>query len=95
MEQNIRTQTREPSPSEDRNTTDPLTAAYMALADMQNIEDIQDYARAWAELSEIAALEDRPALAAMCASRAAFYGREPAGEYVRMIDGAFAELIPA
>lgn len=72
---------------------DPILELYYGLALMQNIEDMQDYALAWADLSEIALLNDRPYLAAMCRSRAEWYGAQPTGEYIRVIDGSFSELI--
>lgn len=70
-----------------------MTAAYLALANMQNIDDIRDYALAWADLADIAQDNQRPALAAMCRSRAEFYGSQDTGEYIRLFDGSFSELI--
>ena len=76
--------------------TDPLTDAYYSLAFMQNIDNIKDYALAWDELACMALLEGRPALAGMCTSRAAYYyevAEAQSGEYIRLIEGSFAELI--
>lgn len=77
--------------------TDEITALYYGLSNMQNIDDIADYALAWDELACMALLEGRPALAGMCTSRAAFYyeaAEAQSGEYIRLTDGSFSELIP-
>lgn len=76
--------------------TDELTALYFGLSNLQNIDDIADYALAWDELACMALLAERLALAGMCTSRAAFYheaAEAQSGEYIRLIDGSFAELI--
>ncbi len=73
---------------------DALMDAYHALATIQNIEDMQDYALAWSDLSDMARLEGRPALAAMCLSRAEYYSAQLPGEYVRLVAGSLAELVP-
>lgn len=76
---------------------DKLSIAYMELCNMQNIDDLANYARAWLELAQMADAEGRPALAAMCISRGDYYSQvaaEQDGEYIRLLELPFAELIP-
>ncbi len=71
---------------------DELMQRYYELSMLQNI-NIARYAFAWRTLAEDAAKADRPALASMCASRADFYGKQAGGEYIRLIETPFSELI--
>lgn len=73
---------------------DALLDRYNELAFVQNIPDVQAYGNEWKLLGEMCEAENRPALAAMCFSRASWYLGQPVGEYVRLTDGPFSELIP-
>lgn len=72
---------------------DVLLDRYNKLAFMQNIPDMQAYAADWHMLGDEAIKQDRPALAGMAYARASHYGQLAGGEYVRLIDQPFAELI--
>ena len=74
---------------------DPLMDAYLELGMTQVIPSIADYARAWRDLGDLFAINGRPSSAANCYSRAAFYERETEGEYIRLIEGSFSELLEA
>lgn len=74
------------------NTTDTLMQRYLELSMMQNI-NIARYAFQWRTLAEDCIKANRPETAAMCASRADFYGKQAPGEYVRLIETPLSELI--
>lgn len=73
---------------------DALMDRYNELAFTQEIPDIKLYADSWMELGRQADEQGRIALAEMCFSRGRFYGRQAGGEYIRLIEGSFSELIP-
>ncbi len=73
---------------------DALMLCYYELANMQNIDDIKDYAMAWKELGSMFEADGRPAMADACYGRSLQYRPEPAGEYIRIIELPFSELIP-
>lgn len=72
---------------------DALLDRYNELAFTQNIPDIQGYADDWQALAVECKIHGRPALAGMAQARADFYRVQAEGEYVRLIDGSFSELI--
>lgn len=71
-----------------------IMGRYHQLADRQNIEDVKAYGSEWAALALDFDNSDRPYMAALCYARAEYYGVQPLGEYVRVVDGSFSELIP-
>lgn len=72
---------------------DALTRRYNELAFAQNIPDIRGYANEWQALAVECVIGGRPALAGMCQGRADFYKVQADGEYVRLLEGSFSELI--
>ena len=72
---------------------DELTARYLDLSDIQSIPNVARYAFEWKMLADDADANGRPSLAAMCHARAAHYGKLVGGEYLRLIDLPFSELI--
>ena len=72
--------------------TDNLMDRYLELAEMQNI-DSAEYAVEWHKLAADAEGGARPALAEMCRQRGDHYAAQDYGEYIRLIEGSFSELI--
>lgn len=72
---------------------DPLLEQYNALAFTQNIPDMEIYASDWHALGDECIKQGRPALAGMCYARSYYYGQIGKGEYVRLLEQPFAELI--
>lgn len=70
-----------------------LMEIYYELSFTQIIPDIREYSDAWLSLSEMFAAEDMPAMSESCRKRGEFYAREIDGEYIRLLDGSFSELI--
>jgi hypothetical protein len=64
----------------------------MELSFLQNIPDMAIYAAAWNCLATDYRFIGAPANAEYCQSRADHYGKF-AGEYVRLIEQPFAELV--
>ena len=73
---------------------DELMERYHVLALTQNIPNIARYAMEWDMLAADARAQGREASAAAWQSRADFYKQQAGGEYIRLIDGSFSELIP-
>ena len=73
---------------------DPLTARYYELAMAQIIPDVASYAIEWMKLAADAEAYSRFSLAGMCRSRGDFYAQQDYGEYIRLIEGSFSELLP-
>jgi len=73
--------------------TDTLTARYIELSMTQIIPDIALYAIEWMKLAADAEAQGRFSLAGMCRSRGDFYAHQDYGEYIRLIEGSFSELL--
>jgi hypothetical protein len=76
---------------------DPLFDRKLALSMLQNIPDMGKYAQAWADLAAEFEMIGFWSNASYCKSRALHYAAVAAitpGEYVRLVDGSFSELIP-
>lgn len=73
--------------------TDELMERYNRLAFQQEIPNVARYAFEWKILGEDCDIAGRPALASMCHSRANFYGEQAGGEYLRLIELPFSELL--
>jgi hypothetical protein len=78
-----------------RGFTDELMDRYYELSFQTGIEDSKAHGTEWAELSYDFDKNGRPSMAAMCVSRAQYWGVQPLGAYVRELAGSFSELIPA
>jgi hypothetical protein len=72
---------------------DELMNRYMTLANTQHIENIARYAFEWDTLAADARAKGQLSRASAWQSRADFYKAQAGGEYVRLIDGSFSELI--
>ena len=72
---------------------DNLMTRYYELTQTQTIPNIVRYAFAWRVLAEDFEMDKRVAMSEMCHARARFYGRQAGGEYIRLIDMPFSELI--
>lgn len=75
------------------NELDELMERYYVLASTKNIQNIARYAFEWKLLAEDAEKAGRPACAESWGKRAAFYASQAGGEYLRIIEGSFCELI--
>jgi hypothetical protein len=73
--------------------TDELLERYNGLAFQQEIPNVARYSFEWKTLGDDCDKAGRPALAAMCHSRARFYGEQAGGEYLRYIELPFSELL--
>lgn len=73
--------------------TDELMERYNELAFTQHIPNIARYAFEWKTLGDDCDKAGRVTLAGMCHSRADYYGKEAGGEYLRLIELPFSELI--
>ena len=73
--------------------TDALMERYNGLAFQQEIPNIARYAFEWKTLGDDCDIAGRPALAQMCHSRAKLYGEQAGGEYIRLIETPFSELV--
>lgn len=71
---------------------DHLLDRYNELVFMQNI-DMKSYAADWHALGDEAIKANRPALAGMAYARAFHYGQLAGGEYIKLIEQPFAELV--
>jgi hypothetical protein len=71
---------------------DALLSEYTRLCKMQNITDMQAYAMDWRKLMASAQVAGMRNLARNARSRWLHY-RQMSGEYVRLFDLPFAELI--
>lgn len=72
---------------------DELIDRYNALAFMQEIPSLREYAQAWHNLANDAESQNRPALAGMARARGEFYQKQAEGQYIRLLEGNFSELI--
>lgn len=75
------------SPHED------LIERRMVLSQMQTIPDMRAYASAWLQLADDFQVCGLLSNAAMCKAKGDYYAEFAGGEYIRLIDGSFAELI--
>jgi len=66
---------------------------YYILANMQNIENMARYSFEWTVLADDFAVCGRPAMAGMCYARAKQYGELAGGEFIRLFEMPFSELI--
>jgi hypothetical protein len=76
---------------------DPLFDRKLALSMVQNIPDLGKYAQAWADLAADFEMIGFESNAEYCRARAAHYAEMAAvtpGEYVKLVDGSMAEMIP-
>jgi hypothetical protein len=74
--------------------SDLIMDRYAELSTMSVINDMAEYAKDWQRLAIQANIDGRPATAQTCTSRAAHYWKLTGGEYIRLIEGCLAELIP-
>ena len=74
--------------------TDPIMDEYFRLSLMSEIPDIYEHAKEWQRLAMRCDIEDRPARAETCRVNAKRYCEMIGGEYIRLVEGCFAELIP-
>jgi hypothetical protein len=74
---------------------DPIMKRYTELSSLNIIPDMGEYAKDWMRLALEADAAGRPATAEACKSRAMHYNTLAGGEYVRLVEGCLAELIPA
>lgn len=74
---------------------DPISDRRFELEQMQNIPDIFEYAKSWELLAQECDKQDRPSTAEMCRSKAKHYCGLAGGEYVRLVQDTFVELIYA
>lgn len=72
---------------------DALTKRYMELCLMQNIADMQGYALSWRRLMAAAQVIGFRSLARNARARWRHYRDMAGGEYVRLFEQPFAELI--
>jgi hypothetical protein len=72
---------------------DELMQRYIDLSLMQNIPDMGEYAEDWFRLGNAMQDAGRFSSAATCYDRSNHYREMSGGEYVRLIDQPFAELI--
>lgn len=72
---------------------DALMDRYNELAFTQEIASIESYADDWLKLARDADSAGRPALAGMARERGLFYAQQVPGEYIRLFEGSFSELI--
>ena len=75
-------------------TQDTIMARYMDLSLAHEIPDMQEYAKQWQQLAMDCDKEDRVATAETCRKNAKHYCEMYGGEYIRLVEGCFAELIP-
>lgn len=74
--------------------TDEIMQRYNELSLLNIIPDMGEYAKDWQRLAMKADIEDRPSTAEACRSRAKYYCEITGGEYIRLVTGCYAELIP-
>lgn len=74
--------------------TDPIMHRYNALSMMNIIPSMTDYAIEWQRLAMDADIAGRPSTAEACRSRAQYYSGLAKGDYIRLVEGCLAELIP-
>jgi len=72
---------------------DPITDRRLELEGMQNIPDMAAYALEWEKLTADCQAAQRFSLAALCGSKAEHYRNLAGGEYVRLIQDTFVELV--
>ena len=65
----------------------------MVLSAMQTIPDMRAFAAAWLQLADDFQTCGLLNNAATCRARGEYYAELAGGEYIRLIDGSFAELI--
>ena len=70
-----------------------LDERYLELSGRQSIAKMARYAFEWSVLGEDMDKAGRPATADECLSRGKHYGVMAGGEYVRLIDMPFSEVI--
>ncbi len=73
---------------------DPIMYRYNALSLMNIIPSMSEYAIEWQRLAMDADIAGRPSTAEACRSRAKYYCGLAQGDYIRLIEGCLAELIP-
>jgi hypothetical protein len=66
---------------------------YYALSTQGNIPDMGEYAKQWQILAMDCDKEGRSSTAKICRDRAKHYCQIAGGEYVRLVEGCYAELI--
>jgi hypothetical protein len=74
--------------------SDKIMDRYAELSTMNVINDMAGYAKDWQRLAYQADIDGRPSTAEACRARAAHYWKLAGGEYIRLIEGCLAELIP-
>lgn len=73
---------------------DEIMQRYYDLSLLNIIPDMGEYAKDWQRLAMKADIDGRPATAEACRARAKYYYELTGGEYIRLVQGCFAELIP-
>jgi hypothetical protein len=73
---------------------DEVMSRYTELSLLNIIPDMAEHAKEWQRLAMKADIADRPSTAEACRSRAKYYYELTGGEYIRLVEGCFAELIP-
>ena len=74
--------------------TDTIIARYLHLSRVQNIPDVRAYAADWYDLAALALADNRPFAAESYKKRGDFYMEQAQGEYIRIIEDSFSQLIP-
>jgi hypothetical protein len=72
---------------------DEIMDRWCELSLMNNIPDMQEYAKDWQRLAILANQNGRYSTAQTCRTRAEHYCNMAGGEYIRLVEGCFAELI--
>lgn len=72
---------------------DSILTRYFELSRIQNIPDVHRYALDWHKLAADARLVGRVASAEAYQKRGDFYLEQAEGEYVRIIEDSFSQLI--
>jgi hypothetical protein len=72
---------------------DDLLERRQALADTHTIADMRQYAVAWLQLADDFQSAGLLSNAALCRSQGERYSTFAGGEYIRLREGSFAELI--
>jgi hypothetical protein len=74
--------------------SDLIMDRYAELSTMNVINDMAGYAKDWQRLAYQADVDGRPSTAEACRARAKYYYEQTGGEYIRLVEGCLAELIP-
>ena len=73
--------------------SDPIMTEFMRLSLMHSIEDLHDYGHKWQRLAYECDKEGRVATAETCRKNAAHYWGMDGGEYIKLVETSFSELI--